>query len=232
MPKNIYEYSYDMRRELKHRIIVISLCVVAVFIGITLFSSFILFAVNVRTESMNPSLSRGTSVFVTPLDKNPRRGNLVLVKDSSSKKLSTQKRIISSIVSFLSLRQFYPYVDSERMAQTGKIRRVVGVPGDTIYMRDYVLYIKPADQTHFLTEFELIPFSYDTQIFSIPVLWDTQLGSVGTFEEIHLKPGEYFLLSDNRVESTDSRVWGPVSADELEGRVLLSYFPLNKIRLY
>ena len=186
----------------------------------------------VKSSSMGENVSEGSCVFITPLVNAPKRGDVVLVQNGNSKLLKRKEKIISQVLSFVTARKLFPYINRNKMAETSDMRRVIGMPGDTIYMRDYVLYIKPADQTHFLTEFELIQKPYDLQIFSIPVMWDTSLGAIGSFDEIKLKAGEYFLLADDRVESTDSRLWGPSTSDRIKGKALLCYFPFNRIKLY
>ena len=230
--KDIYEYASDWKREHDSKIFKVVVAVIIVFLVLTAINNFVLYPVMLKSSSMSPNIEKGNSVFVTPLVKNPKRGDTILVQNVKSKVLHRKEKILSQLLSFITARRFYPYLNRSKMAETADVRRVVGMPGDTIYMRDYVLYIKPADQTHFLTEFELIPKQYSVQIFSIPVMWDTSLGAIGSFDEIKLGNGEYFVLSDNRVEGTDSRLWGPTTADRIKGRVLLSYFPLNRIRLY
>lgn len=46
-----------------------------------------------------------------------------------------------------------------------------------------------------------------------------------------LKPGEYYVLGDNRPISLDSRKFGPVSGDKVVGRAVLCYWPPSKMRL-
>lgn len=230
--KDIYEYASDWKREHDSKVFKVVLAAVIVFFVITAVNSFVLYPVMVKSESMSPNLERGSSVFVTPLLKTPKRGDTVLLQNTSGKVLRRKEKIVSQLMSFITLRRFFPYQNGSKMAETADVRRVIGIPGDTIYMRDYVLYIKPADQTHFLTEFELIPRQYNVQIFSIPVMWDTTLGAIGSFDEIKLSNGEYFVLADNRVEGTDSRLWGATSADRIKGKVLFCYFPFNRIKSY
>ena len=116
---------------------------------------------------------------------------------------------------------------------TGKnsIRRVVALPGDSYYMKDYVLYVKPAGENYYLTEFELASKPYNIRIYSVPVEWDG-MGCSGFMSESKLEAGEYFVLADNRIEGLDSRVYGAVRSDRIKGRVLFQIFPFNKMKLF
>ena len=51
-------------------------------------------------------------------------------------------------------------------------------------------------------------------------------------KEISLGKDEYFVMSDNRVSSIDSRLWGAVKSNKIQGKVLIRYFPLNKIAIF
>ena len=44
---------------------------------------------------------------------------------------------------------------------------------------------------------------------------------------VKLKDTEYFVLGDNRRESSDSRIWGPLDEDFIVGRPLLRLFPIT-----
>lgn len=50
-------------------------------------------------------------------------------------------------------------------------------------------------------------------------------------DQIVLKPGDYYVLGDNRRRSKDSRVFGPVPDDKLIGRAVLRFWPIYRISL-
>ncbi len=47
-----------------------------------------------------------------------------------------------------------------------------------------------------------------------------------------LSDAQYFVMGDNRYVSYDSRYWGPIVKDEIQGRVLIRLYPFNKIELF
>lgn len=85
------------------------------------------------------------------------------------------------------------------------IKRVYGLPGETIKCENGTLYI----DDHKLED----EFAY---------------GSTNDFDSITLKENEYFLLGDNREISKDSRVFGPVLRENIEGVTDIIIWPLNK----
>lgn len=193
-----------------------------------------------RTESsvMNPVLSAGDCVISTPFyfpnpapgsgDVNSKRGDIVVINPSYSESLPFPLNIAETVVSFASFQQFYPFRSGKSWGNKPVIRRIVGFPGDILYMKDFILYIKPAGQEHFLTEFELIPHEKNYNIITspLPENWSENLPFSGSFKQLELKEDEFFVLCDNRIAVNDSRTWGVVNSADINGKVVFRYWPL------
>lgn len=85
------------------------------------------------------------------------------------------------------------------------IKRIIGLPGETIRIDGGTIYINDKK----LNE------NYEKQV------------TAGD-EELTLGPDEYFVLGDNRGGSSDSRVFGPIKRDTIEGKAWFVYWPILK----
>lgn len=93
------------------------------------------------------------------------------------------------------------------------IKRVIGVPGDTIEVKENALWVngQRLEESYIPADFDILP------------------GNATKNKIITLKANEYFVCGDNRPFSSDSRSWGPITKDEIIGRVFFSYWPVSKI---
>lgn len=226
MARSSYRFSYIALRELRHKIFVVIATVFFIFILSNLVFSFLLRPVMIKSSSMYPSSVKNSMILVSPLGS-INRGDTVLVAPKEKEDLNCFQNLINRVVSFFTFQQIVPISDKNMFSKSQTIRRVVGIPGDTIYMKDYVMYIKPAGSQHFLTEFELSQKNYDINIVNESLNWDYSLGVFGTMEEKVLDENEYFLLCDNRVQGVDSRIWGVIPEKDLIAKAILQYFPFN-----
>lgn len=217
-----------MRRELYHKIFSVAGIILIFFVLVSLFMTFIIFPVANKSDSMSPDIPAGSYEFVSPLLKNPERGDVILLQNYKDGKMSPLKRILRTISLFVTVHKWQPFEENPVSGTRPVLRRVVGLPGDTIYIDRYVVFIKPAGQSHFLTEFELTNSRYNAKILVPPALWDSDLGARASISQITLGNDEYFVLGDDRLSSADSRIWGPVKQSSILGRALVLYFPFNK----
>ena len=114
------------------------------------------------------------------------------------------------------------------------IKRLVGLPLDTLKIVNDVLYIKPHNAEKFVPVYELAPNmkklysgkgGYQGHSNSIPG-YSNFLSVSG---EEYLVPADcYFMLGDNTRFSADSRVWGPVPRRNLIGRPAIIFWPFSR----
>jgi signal peptidase I len=114
-------------------------------------------------------------------------------------------------------------------ADTYFIKRLVGVPGDTLEIREPVLYRNGqpiTGATSFEKEFKQID-GYPGYRNRVPGNFDqTYLTKPG--DTVTVPPGNYFACGDNSSNSKDSRYWGFVPAAAVVGRPLFVYYPFTR----
>ena len=87
------------------------------------------------------------------------------------------------------------------------IKRVIGLPGETVQLRDGHIWINGRE----IAEPYLDPQRNVTQ---------------GNLPPVHVKPHYFFVMGDNRDNSSDSREWGLVPEKYIYGKALFRYWPL------
>ena len=89
------------------------------------------------------------------------------------------------------------------------IKRIIGLPGEIVEIENGKVMIFNQEEGQILEESDyLSPFVFTS-------------GTV----RVTLDEDEYFVLGDNRTSSADSRRWGPLTRDEIVGRVFLRAWP-------
>jgi signal peptidase I len=87
------------------------------------------------------------------------------------------------------------------------IKRVVGLPGDTVAIREGHVYLNGK----LLQEPYVPPASAD----------------VGDLSPMKIPNDDYFVMGDHRISSNDSRIFGPVPRKYIYGKAVFAYWPVN-----
>ena len=232
MNRKLIEYSYEIQKQTKKRIYFFIIYAILLFIFVNAILDYVIFPVRQTSISMMPDIPKQSMVMTSPLNKNYERGDIVLLNSRYSNKASSFKKIALKFCSFFTLRQIFINEDNDSPATKEKLRRIIGLPGDTIFMRDYVVYVKKEGEKHFLTEFEITPKTYNVTFFVPPATWNSSIGLKGTFDEITLGDDEYFVLGDNRKSADDSRLWGTVKGKDIKAKALFCYYPFSAFKIY
>jgi len=97
------------------------------------------------------------------------------------------------------------------------IKRVIGLPGETVTLKGQSVTIVNAEHPQGFTLEE-------------PYLDPANLGGSNNMTAT-LEKDQYFVLGDNRRVSADSRIWGTLPREDIVGRVFLRLFPLSGISI-
>ena len=217
------------------------------FLFHALINHFLVASYRVESDSMLPVLREGDRVLASPLSYGPRvpflqsrlpglaepgRGEVVILVPPYAPPQPALVAILDPLFRFFSFQRLSLVDGPGRVAALRSrsprlVKRIIGVPGDTIRLEGFQAQIRPKGKNGFLPEQELITRRYQPTVGVLPTGWQEGFPASGGREAITLGPEEYFVLGDNRLESSDSRSWGPVSRAGIVGRVVFRYWPLG-----
>ena len=179
------------------------LVLVALAVAI-LVKTFLIQAFYIPSESMLPTLEVGDRVFVNKLAYDIGdlgRGDVIVFANPHPEQLP-ERGAVSAFLHWLG-----EGIGFAQPADEDFIKRVIGLPGETIEIRDNVVYIdgEPLDE---------------------PYLTDAARRSNGDFPETRIPAGHLFMMGDNRGNSADSRYGlGLVPVDKVIGRAFIVIWP-------
>ena len=178
--------------------------------------TFVVQAFEIPSSSMEKTLLIGDHVFVNRVQFAPKTnwiGPLLPYRDVHFR----------DIVVFLSPQTPGLYV----------VKRIIGVPGDKIHLRNGVVYRngqplnepyvdhdKDSEEDHYRNDFPSVP-PEDLNIWND---WASVLPSYIQGDDIVVPDGHYFAMGDHRGVSLDSRYWGFIPKENIIGRPMFIYW--------
>lgn len=192
-----FEYRFEKPKKkkksfFKSLVEFVFICALA-FLAATAINSYILINAQIPSESMLPTVEVGDRIF----------GNRLAYLNADPQRCD----II-----------IFAYPDDPNRTF---IKRVIGLPGETVEIIDGVVYITPAD-------------GGETFPLEEPYILDEEPNArCKNYGPITVPENSYFVMGDNRNGSNDSRFWGNtfVERDAIYAKAMLRYWPLDRIQL-
>ncbi len=177
--------------------------VVLAFALALLLKTFVVQAFYIPSGSMEPTLMPGDRVLVEKPFFHPQRGDIIVFEDPNPSPESN-RGLVGGVLHWLSQGLGFA-----RPASEDFIKRVIGLPGDTVELRNGKLYVNGRRVA-------------EPYLRGAP---DTR-----PYGPRRVPPGKLFVLGDNRTDSNDSRFGlGFVPLDKVVGKAFVKIWPPSRI---
>ncbi len=221
-----YKKKVNLKKVFKDILIIY---IISVFF-VLIFNSLFLQAFDIHSNSMEPQIKNNTLIIVNKYIYGPKfpftekrifdatrsikRGDVVLVMSQEYYKTNVLYRALSKLINTLTFTLIDIPSMMENKEESIYIKRVIGIPGDKIRFK----YINGKVEV-FINDI-LEKYAIDKKYITIDD--DDRYPLIS---EIKMNKDEYFIMGDNRKESSDSRIWGAVKSNQIIGKAILIYHP-------
>jgi signal peptidase I len=176
-----------------------------------LIKTFLIQAFFIPSESMVPTLEVGDRVLVNKLVyrfREPRRGEVIVFiaeRDPAADRRSFFRKVVDTLTEGLGVTT---------PGDKDFIKRIIGLPGETLEMKDGIVTITRTDGTKLTLNEPYLVDDKDTSPF-------------GPFT---VPAKTYFVMGDNRPMSADSRTrLGPIKRDDIIGKAFVKVWPPSRV---
>lgn len=202
--KNILEWGY---------------CIIIAIVLALIVRYFIGTPTTVKQRSMYPTLKPDEKLILNRLSitmkKDIKRGEIITFEAPSITKISHEDANMANPVAIYNneprgIWENFVYNVLE-FGKTSYIKRVIALPGEHIEIKDNKVYINGEKLDEPYLASSVVTTSLD-----------------GEFFDLIVPEGYIFAMGDNRPQSTDCRSFGCIPIDQIEGKVWVRFWPLNK----
>lgn len=197
----------------------------AIFLAL-IFRSSIASPYKIPSGSMIPSLKIGDFIFVSKLSY----GLKIPFTNKNIINFSKPKR--GEVIVFIEPRE----------QKVDYIKRVVGIPGDKIELKNDKLYINDKlaerkeikETSQYLYDYPALPVRDAATVYNENIDGKDHVMMefsriAENFGPVYVPPGHLFMMGDNRDNSGDSRVWGYLPIRNVRGRALFIWLSLDSV---
>jgi signal peptidase I len=174
------------------------------FAVVLVFNSKVMAKRDVSQSSMENTLFNEQQLLINKFSYNfrtPKRGEIIIFYEGERKGnlIDDSIELINNLI----------YNDEEHALHTRLVKRVIGVEGDEIDIKDGYVYVngEKIEETY-------VKGTTLVDIIQFPLVVDE---------------GKLFVLGDNREVSSDSRDFGLIECNQVEGKAFLRVFPFNEM---
>lgn len=217
----------DKQKNIIKEIVEWIICIIIAIIIAVLIRYFVGTPTVVKQISMFPTLKQDQRLWLNRLPRTlketPKRGEIITFEAPSSSYISAEKADLNNPVAkyeyepkgLFSKFTYYVletknYETEEPKAKVSFIKRVIGLPGEHVKIKDGKVYIN---------DVELEEPYLDENVYTDSL--------EGVFTDLIVPENCVFAMGDNRSQSTDCRRFGCVPIEKIESKVLFRFWPLN-----
>lgn len=176
----------------------------------------------VKQFSMYPTLKENQRIVLSRTKRitksEYKRGDIVTFEEPSEIKRGAEVDLSNKIAIYnYKPKGIWEKLSYNILELTKKsyIKRVIGLPGDHVEIRNGKVYING--------------YELDESYLSSDTKTDMSLG--GECDNVVVPSGYIYVLGDNRSKSADSRRFGCIPIKKIQGKVVLRWWPVNKIKI-